>query len=75
MNQISQAPEHPKRAVSNFVKIRGDIHTTGVIDTDGKWKKSSIKKSFKYFVWTPLGCRVNIKIHFFLRVYFKEKEG
>jgi hypothetical protein len=37
------------------VKIRGDIRTTSVIDTDGKWKKSSTKKSFKYFVWAPLG--------------------
>jgi hypothetical protein len=39
------------------VKIGGDIRTTGVIDsdTDGNWKKSSIKKSFKYFVWAPLG--------------------
>jgi hypothetical protein len=23
------------------------------------------QKSFKYFVWTPLGSRVNIKINFF----------
>ncbi len=33
-----------------FLKIRGDIHssrcTTGVIDTGGKWKKSSIIKVF-----------------------------
>jgi hypothetical protein len=35
--------------------------TTGVIDTSGKWKKSSNQKGFKYFVWTPLGSRVNLK--------------
>jgi hypothetical protein len=38
----------PIRAVSNFFEIRGDIHSsrcnTGVIDTGGKWKKSSIMK-------------------------------
>jgi hypothetical protein len=34
-------------------------YTTHVIDTGGKWKKSSIRKvkSFNYFVWTPLGSR------------------
>jgi hypothetical protein len=37
-----QAPEYTIRDVSNFSKIRGDIHvsrfTTGVVDTGGKWK-------------------------------------
>jgi hypothetical protein len=36
-----------------FSKIRGDIRsswcTTGVVETGGKWKKSSIRKVFHYF--------------------------
>ncbi len=28
------------------------------------------KKNFHYFFWTPLGRRVSIKIHFFLKVQF-----
>ncbi len=48
MNLFPQAPEYTIRAISNFSKIRRDIHssrcTTGVIDTGGKWKKSSIIK-------------------------------
>jgi hypothetical protein len=43
-----QAPEYPFVATSNFSKIHGDIRssrcTTGVVDTSGKWKKSSIRK-------------------------------
>jgi hypothetical protein len=49
-----------------FLKIRGDIRSsrfaTGVVDTGGKWKKSSIRKFFYDFFWTPLGSRVSIKI-------------
>ncbi len=48
MNQVPQAPEYTIRAVSNFSKIRGYIRssrcTTGVVDTGGKWKKSSVIK-------------------------------
>jgi hypothetical protein len=36
----------PIKALSNVLKIRGDIRgsrcTTGVVGTGGKWKKSSI---------------------------------
>ncbi len=43
-----QAPEYSIKTVSNFSKIRGDIRisrfATGVNDTGGKWKKSSIRK-------------------------------
>ncbi len=35
--------------------------TTGVVDTGGQGKKSSIIK-VNYFVWTPLGSRVNLQI-------------
>ncbi len=42
---MNQFPPSPYKAVSNFSKICGDIHssrcTTGVIDSGGKWKKSS----------------------------------
>ncbi len=29
------------------------------------------QRSFNYLVWTPLGSRVNLKIHFCLQVHFK----
>ncbi len=50
MDQFPQAPDYTISAVSNFSKIHGDIRssrcTTGVVDTSGKWKKSSIRKVF-----------------------------
>ncbi len=54
MEQFPQAPDYTIRADSNFSKIRGDIRswrcTTGVFDTGGKCKKSSIRKvSIIYF--------------------------
>jgi len=58
-----------------FSKIRGHIRssrlTTGVADTGGKWKKSSIRKILIIFVGTPLDSRVNIYINFCLQVHFK----
>ncbi len=50
-------------------KILGDVRrrcTTNVVDSGGKWKKSSIRKILilNYLVWAPLGSRVNIDIHF-----------
>jgi hypothetical protein len=45
---FSQASVYPPRAVSIFSKIRADIRssrcTTSVVETGGKWKKSSIRK-------------------------------
>jgi hypothetical protein len=45
-----QAPDYTIRDVHIFSKIREDIRksrcTTGVNDTGGKWKKSSIRKVF-----------------------------
>ncbi len=42
------APEYPIRPFPILSKIRGEIRssrlTTGVVDTGGKWKKSSIRK-------------------------------
>jgi hypothetical protein len=59
-------PLGPFRILS---KILGDIRSsrfaTGVIDTGGKWKKSSIRKIFIIFFWTPLDSRVSIYIIFF----------
>jgi hypothetical protein len=80
MNQFPQAPEYPIRAVSNFPKIRGDIHssrcTTGVVDkknnTSGKWKKSSIRKVLNIFcghLWVvefTLRCKQSDVVPLFL---------
>ena len=46
-----QAPDYTIRVVSNFFEnsqrdIRSSRCTTGVVDTGGKWKKSSIRKIF-----------------------------
>jgi hypothetical protein len=50
MDQFPPSPDDIIRAVSNFSKICGDIRssrcTTGVVDTDGKWKKFAIRKFF-----------------------------
>jgi hypothetical protein len=60
-------------------KSCGDIHssrcTTGVVDSGGKWKKVFKLKYFNYFVWTPLGSRVNIDINVCLQVHFKMSEA
>ncbi len=48
MNQFPSSPIIPLRPFRIFSKIRGDIRSsrfaTGVNDTGGKWKKSSIRK-------------------------------
>ncbi len=63
------------RAISNFFKnswryseLQG---TTDVVDTGGKWKKSSIRKIFIISFGHLLGSRVSMKINFFLQVLFK----
>jgi hypothetical protein len=52
-------------------KIRGDIRssrcTAGVVDTGGKWKKSSIRKVFNISFGHLLGSRVSVWINFFLQ--------
>ncbi len=74
----SVSPKHlsiPLRPFRNFSKILGGIRgsrcTTGVNDTGGKWKKTFKQKTFSYFVWAPLGSRVNTHINFCLQVHFK----
>ena len=58
-----------------FSKIREDIRrsrlTTGVVDTGGKWKKSSIRKLLIILLVTPLDSRGYTYIHFCLQVNFK----
>jgi hypothetical protein len=58
-----QAPDYTIRAVLNFSKICIDICssrcTTCVVDTSGKWKKSSIR-NFRCIFWTPLGSTVSV---------------
>ncbi len=62
MNQFPPSPLI--RIVSNFLKIHGDIRSS-------RCTTSVVGIFFKYFVWTPLGSRVKIKIHFFLLVHFE----
>jgi hypothetical protein len=66
MYQFSHSSQVSIRVISNFLRKFVSIFvprcTTGVVDTSGKWKKSSNI--------TPLGNRVNIKI-IFLQVHFK----
>jgi hypothetical protein len=45
INQFFLKPLNiPLRTFQFFLKIRGDILTTSVVDTVDKWKKSSIRK-------------------------------
>ncbi len=45
MNQFPLKPlSVPLGPIQIFWKIPGDIWTTGVVDTGGKWKKSLIRK-------------------------------
>ncbi len=69
-----QAPDYTKRAVSNFSKICGDIRSsrfaTGVNDTGGKWKKSSMRNFFMIsfgHLWVVELVQRNI----FFQVHFK----
>ncbi len=68
------APEYSIKTVSNFLKILGDIRSsrfaTGVNDTGGKWKKSSIRK-IVIILFGHLGSRGNIYINFCLQVHFQ----
>ncbi len=66
------APEYSIETVSIFSKIRGDIRSsrfaTGVNDTGGKWKKSSIRKIVIILfghLWVPIVEETYIKIFTF----------
>ncbi len=62
----------PLASFQIFLKLRNSRCTTGVIDTGGKWKISSIIKVFIILfghLWKVE--LVNFKIHFCLQVHFK----
>ena len=63
---MDQFPPSPLGPFQNFSKIRGDNRssrcTTGVVDTGGKWKKSSIIKVLIILFG---------HLHFCLQVHFK----
>ncbi len=50
--------------------IRSSRCTTGINDTGGKWKKSLIRRGFKYFVLTFMDSGTS-RVTFFLDVNFK----
>ncbi len=64
MNKFPQAPEYAIRAVSNFFKNTRRFSQLKVHHWCHwhRWQKEIIfnHKSFNYFVWTPLGSRVNL---------------
>ncbi len=70
-----QAPEYTKRAVSNFFE-NSRRYSQLKVHHRCRWHRWQMAKIFKlknfnYFVWTPLGSRVNIYIIFCLQVQFK----
>jgi hypothetical protein len=63
MNQFPPSPEYPMRAVSNLYGTFPEIFAAqGAPMAYGKYIN---QKTFNYFVWTPLGSRVNILINIF----------
>ncbi len=71
-----QAPDYTIRAVSNFFENSRRYSQLKVCHRCRwrRWQMEKIfnQKNFNYFVWTPLGSRVNIYTHFCLQVFFKE---
>ncbi len=73
-NSFPQAPEYTITTISIFFEnsrrySRLEVHHRCPWH---RWQmeKFSNQKNFNNFVWTPLGSRVNICIHFCLQVYF-----
>ncbi len=70
-----QAPEYSIRAISNFFEnsrryLQFNLHHRC------RWHRWQMKKffnlkNFNYFVWTPLGRRVNTYLNICLQVHFK----
>ncbi len=74
-NSFPQAPEYTNRAVSNFFE-NSRRYSQLKVHHRCRWHRWQMAKIFKlknfnYFVWTPLGSRVNIYINFCLQVQFK----
>ncbi len=70
-----QASDYTIRAVSNFFDNSRRYSQLKVCHRC-RWhwwqmEKTFKKKNFNNFVWTPLGSRVTIYIHFCLQVHFK----
>jgi hypothetical protein len=56
----------PNRAVLNFFEnLRRYLQLKVLLTLVAN------QKSFNYFVWTPLGSRLNISVNFFLQVHFR----
>ncbi len=72
---LPQAPECTIRTVSNFFENSRRYLQLNVCHRCRwhRWQMQKIfnQKSFNYLVWTPLGSRVNLQIHFCLQVHFK----
>jgi hypothetical protein len=67
----SFSPEYPIRAVSNFFRKFEEIFAAQRAPPVSLPLVANGKnlKSLKYFVWTPLGSRVNTYIIFFLQLH------
>ncbi len=70
-----QAPDYTNRAISNFFE-KSRRYSQLKVHHRCQWHRWQMAKIFKqkncnYFVWAPLGSRVNIYINFGLQVYFK----
>ncbi len=70
-----QAPEYTNRAVWNFLE-NSRRYSQLKVHHGCHWHRWQMAKNFKlknfnYFVWIPLGSRVNIYINFCLQVQFK----
>ncbi len=72
MNQFPPSPWVYHKAGSNFSKIREDIHSSRRCPWH-RWQMEKIfnQKNVNYFVWTPLGSRVNIYKNFCPQVHLK----
>ncbi len=72
---FSQASDYTIRAVSKFFENSRRYSQLKVCHRyqRHRWQmeKTFKQKDFNNFVWTPLGSRVNIYIHFCLQVHFK----
>jgi hypothetical protein len=70
-----QAPEYTNWTILNFLKLRGDIRssrcTNSVIDTIGKWKKSSIIKVFIILCGRLWEVELTYRYIFAFKVQFK----
>jgi hypothetical protein len=69
----SVSPKPLSIPVGPFQIFRKFAEIFSVQSKPQRWQMEKIfnQKNFNYFVWTPLGWRVNMYINFFLQVHFK----